>query len=177
MISNKIKFISFIFIFCLLFQANGFAQFELQNSVIGIGGSVSSDSAFNLIGIAGQPFVGNSENLSFITKSGFSHSTASIIAGLAEPLDLIPGQFQLYQNYPNPFNPITKIKFSVPEQSQIKLEIYNVLGQQVALLVNKEMEPGYKIIEFDASNLASGFYFYRLQADGFQLHKKMVLMK
>ncbi|MFC2088569.1 T9SS type A sorting domain-containing protein, partial [Calditrichota bacterium] len=154
----KIRFTLCALVFLLMLQFSSLAQITIERSVIGFGGTITSDSSFNLIGIAGQPLVGKVENSSFINKSGFCYTTAALIAALDEPLELLPGEFQLYQNYPNPFNPITKIKFTVPEQSQVKLEIYNVLGQRVAILVDKEIEPGYQLIEFDASNLASGYY-------------------
>jgi hypothetical protein len=90
---------------------------------------------------------------------------------------LTPIEFELSQNYPNPFNPSTTIKFSIPEGSQISLKIYNSLGQEVKALVNKFMEAGVHKINFDATGLNSGMYFYRLDAGEFTQVRKMTLIK
>ncbi len=85
--------------------------------------------------------------------------------------------YQLYQNYPNPFNPTTVIKFSVPVASRVSLKVYNVLGSEVATLVNGEKPEGNYSVTFNGSNLASGIYFYQLKAGNFIQTKKLVLMK
>ncbi|MBN1638148.1 MAG: T9SS type A sorting domain-containing protein [Ignavibacteriales bacterium] len=85
--------------------------------------------------------------------------------------------FELSQNYPNPFNPSTAIKFSLPEASVVKLSVYNILGEQVALLKNEQMNAGLHSVEFNASHLSSGIYLYRLEADKFTETKKMILLK
>jgi hypothetical protein len=90
---------------------------------------------------------------------------------------LIPSTFALEQNYPNPFNPITRIQYAVPSSQYISLKMYNVLGQQVAELVNGMQSPGYKSVEWDASKMTSGVYFYRLHAGTFTSIKKMLLVK
>jgi len=89
----------------------------------------------------------------------------------------IPTKFALYQNYPNPFNPSTTISYDLPERSRVKLTVYNLLGQEVATLVNGEQEPGRYSVKFDASGLPSGIYFYRLEAGNFIEQKKMILIK
>jgi len=89
----------------------------------------------------------------------------------------LPETFRLLQNYPNPFNPITKIRFAVPKPSHILVEVYNVLGQRVSTLVNEEKQPGYYVVDFNSSSLANGFYIYRLEANGFNAVKKMVITK
>ncbi|MCW8806322.1 MAG: T9SS type A sorting domain-containing protein, partial [Ignavibacteriaceae bacterium] len=76
-----------------------------------------------------------------------------------------------------PFNPSTSIKFGIPEVSKVKLILFNLLGEEVATLVNEEKTAGYYTVEFNASNLPSGIYFYRLQAGKFAETKKMMLMK
>jgi len=85
--------------------------------------------------------------------------------------------FSINQNYPNPFNPKTTIKFQIPELSFVTIRIFDVLGNEIATLVNEEKPAGSYDIEFDASNLPSGIYFYRLRAGNFVHAKKMVLMK
>jgi len=89
----------------------------------------------------------------------------------------IPDEYALSQNYPNPFNPSTTIKFSIPNAGFVTLVVYDVLGSEVATLVNEEKIAGYFEMEFNASFLASGIYFYRIQAGDFVESKKMVLMK
>lgn len=88
-----------------------------------------------------------------------------------------PLVYELAQNYPNPFNPTTKIVYSIPVQAQVELKIYNVVGQEVATLVNEVQKAGVHNAKFTSTNLASGIYFYRLVAGDFTSVKKMVLLK
>lgn len=90
---------------------------------------------------------------------------------------IIPGQFKLDQNYPNPFNPTTQINFSIPNAGEVKLQVFNMLGQKVAVLLDENKSKGNYSINFDASTLSSGVYFYQLEFDGNVLSKKMLLMK
>jgi hypothetical protein len=89
----------------------------------------------------------------------------------------LPKAFALRQNYPNPFNPTTTIRFALPKTSNVQLEIYNILGQRVVTLVNEVREAGYYNELFNANNIASGVYFYRLQAEGYTNVKKLVVLK
>ena len=89
----------------------------------------------------------------------------------------IPNYYSLAQNYPNPFNPTTSIKFSVPTPEMVTLKIFDVLGREVAVLVNEMKQPGFHTVDFDASSLASGIYFYRIDAGQFTSVKRMVLVK
>ena len=89
----------------------------------------------------------------------------------------LPIEFNLAQNYPNPFNPTTIISFSVAEKSNVSLTVFNLLGEQVATLVNEVKETGSYQVEFNASNLSSGLYLYRIEAGNFITTKKMVLIK
>jgi photosystem II stability/assembly factor-like uncharacterized protein len=91
--------------------------------------------------------------------------------------DAMPRTFALYQNYPNPFNPTTTISFDLPEDVRVNLVVFNMLGQQVAILKNEPMLTGSYNINFNASNLASGIYFYRIQAGVHQSWKKMMILK
>jgi len=94
----------------------------------------------------------------------------------------VPDVFALHQNYPNPFNPITTIRYDVPEESMVRLDIYNILGQKVRTLVNSVHQPGYHAVQWNGTNdfgvpVASGMYIYRIQAKDFVAVKKLVLMK
>ncbi|MBN1639167.1 MAG: T9SS type A sorting domain-containing protein, partial [Ignavibacteriales bacterium] len=94
-----------------------------------------------------------------------------------DDFDNQPTTFSLSQNYPNPFNPITKINYSIPERGQVKLIVYDILGQEVKTLVNEIKEVGSYSIDFNASAFASGIYFYKLMCgDKFEV-KKMNLLK
>jgi hypothetical protein len=88
-----------------------------------------------------------------------------------------PMEFALRQNYPNPYNPVTTITYSLPIKAKVELIIYNALGESIKQLVNEEKEAGKYSVKFDATNLPSGIYFYKLQAGSFVETKKMVLMK
>lgn len=88
-----------------------------------------------------------------------------------------PSKFELAQNYPNPFNPSTSISFTIPQSGNVKLAVYNLLGQEVAVLVNEFREAGTYDVEFNAGNLNSGVYLYKLEANGSTFIKKMTLLK
>ena len=89
----------------------------------------------------------------------------------------VPRDFALHQNYPNPFNPSTTIKFAVPKTSLVNIKIYDLTGQEVASIVNEVKEAGTYEIKFDARNLASGIYLYRMIADNFTSVKKFNVLK
>ncbi|MDX1702002.1 MAG: T9SS type A sorting domain-containing protein, partial [Melioribacteraceae bacterium] len=89
----------------------------------------------------------------------------------------VPNAIDLSQNYPNPFNPSTTISFAIPKTSEVQLNIYNILGQQVASLLNETKNAGTYKINWDASNLSSGVYIYRLRAGSKVLSNRMILMK
>jgi YVTN family beta-propeller protein len=96
---------------------------------------------------------------------------------IPEPLSEVPERFLLQQNYPNPFNPSTVISWQLAVGNQVKLTVYNITGQRVAILVNERQPAGSHSVKFDASGLASGVYLYRLEAGGFVENRKMVLMR
>jgi CubicO group peptidase (beta-lactamase class C family) len=105
-----------------------------------------------------------------------------LINPIIEPTSLIKDQsnginFSLSQNYPNPFNPLTTINFSIPKYSKVTLKVYDVLGKEVSTLLNEELNPGIYNKNWDASNLSSGIYFYRLQSGDYIETKKLCLIK
>ena len=89
----------------------------------------------------------------------------------------IPFLFELKQNFPNPFNPSTTIEFDIPEPGYVSLKVFNIAGQEVATLVNNELSPGTRKIQWNAQNISSGLYFYRLETKGYIETKKLVVMK
>jgi len=90
---------------------------------------------------------------------------------------VIPIEYSLFQNFPNPFNPSTIIKYSIPEQGLVTLKVFNAIGEEIISLVNEVKQSGVYEIEFNAMNLPSGMYFYRLQSGSFVETKKMILLK
>jgi len=102
---------------------------------------------------------------------------SDVLDGVSEKPPGIPMHAQLQQNYPNPFNPSTTIRYGLPSRSHVTLAIFNTLGQQVATLVEGEMEAGYHEVAFDASGLSSGVYFYRITAAGFMETKRLMLLR
>jgi hypothetical protein len=99
------------------------------------------------------------------------------VVGVDKETNLAPATYALYQNSPNPFNPETIISFSLAEKGMTRISIYNSLGEMVKELVNEEMEAGVHQLTFNAENLSSGIYFFRLEAGDFKAIKKMVLMR
>ncbi len=107
-----------------------------------------------------------------VSKIGTISSITSI-----EEKNTTPVGYILHQNYPNPFNPETKISFSLAKSSFVTLEIYNSLGQKVRTLINNQMNSSSHKITFNASDLSSGIYYYKMQAGQFQSARKMLLLQ
>jgi len=103
-------------------------------------------------------------------------NVSDAVVGVAKT-DALPTEFALFQNYPNPFNPTTMIKFDLPKETNVKLKVYNILGAEVATLVNSVMPAGHQSVAFNAARFASGMYIYRIEAGSFVQVKKMILMK
>ena len=120
-----------------------------------------------------------------LTEDGWALFDASIMwaMGGEEPdaveatAPVVPLEFSLDDNYPNPFNPVTMIGFSIPRQTNVRLNIYSLTGKKLATLVNESRSAGKYSVTFDASNLSSGIYLYRLDTDLYTMTKKMVFIK
>ncbi len=121
--------------------------------------------------------VGNLYIQEFAARYIEAGGTDPVQVNVNENGDGFPDDFNLSQNYPNPFNPTTTIAFSLPIANLVTLKAYNILGQEVATLVNEEMKAGSYTVNFNASNLSSGVYFYRLTAGSFVMNKKFTLLK
>ena len=106
-----------------------------------------------------------------------THAWSQLTAIETDNTQLLPQKYTLAQNYPNPFNPTTRIQYTVPKDGNVKLTVYNIIGQEIAQLVNGEVKAGTHEINFDASALTSGVYLYKLQVNNFTSVKKMILMK
>jgi hypothetical protein len=101
----------------------------------------------------------------------------NFVVDVDDNIENIPTAYALDQNYPNPFNPNTKISFSIPVEGFVALDVYNSIGQKVATLVNENKTAGNYEVNFNAANLSSGVYFYKLTSGNFVNVKKMILMK
>jgi hypothetical protein len=101
----------------------------------------------------------------------------SSITGISNIKSDLPVVYELYQNYPNPFNPSTVINYSIPKTSLVTIKVYDILGKEVATLVNEEKSAGNYSVQFNGGNLSSGIYFYRMHAGSFTETKKLILLK
>jgi hypothetical protein len=105
------------------------------------------------------------------------HYRRTGVASLSGAGNSLPPAFTLFQNYPNPFNPATVIRYAIPARTHVILSLFNALGQNIATLVNGDIDAGNHEIRFDGTNLATGVYFYRIQAGGFVQTRKLLLLR
>ncbi|MEW6040219.1 MAG: putative Ig domain-containing protein [Elusimicrobiota bacterium] len=146
------------------------------------GSSISANGVFSWNAKpsqAGQSFVVTVKvtDGSLTTYTSETISVHPIVDGVEDEFSGIPTEFKLLQNYPNPFNPSTSIRFGLPKESHVKLSVYNVLGQEVGVLIDQTMGAGFHKVDFDASKLNTGMYIYKIEADNFVSVKKMLFVK
>lgn len=174
-ILNRLIHLAILIIFL---QSSLLAQHQIAQSVFANGETPTSNEDFRISGTLGQPLVGQSQNTSKTLYFGFWYQTIEIATNIEQLQDeTLPQMFRLNQNYPNPFNPVTTISFELPTQVSVTLSVYNLLGRKVATLVDKELGAGRYTVAFEASGLASGVYFYRLEAGQFVNARKLTLLK
>ena len=129
-----------------------------------------------------------SKNFSAISKARMSKyiwcvrntggiSRYGIVSGIINISKSVPSEYKLFQNYPNPFNPKTKIKFDIKENTYVTLKIFDIMGKEISILINQNLNSGSYSADFDASLLSSGIYFYVLKADNFIDTKRMIIVK
>ncbi len=171
----KIYYILFIILILIVQQAA--SQHSISHHVFGSGGNIASNDQYALAGTVGQPLMGIASNDTNQVTGGFWHLLTDIPVAIESLPDLIPVEYRLNQNYPNPFNPTTTIRYSLPTQSKVKIEVFNTIGQQVALLVDDQKNAGFHSVKWDARNNPSGMYFYRIVTENFVKIRKMLLMK
>jgi hypothetical protein len=163
--------------FMVTANAGAFIALTFNGVILGTATGTGSPVSVHVIGGQSAP---DSMNV-VVTKQNYNRYHAKVkVNGTPvgiEPVAGIPQNFSLSQNYPNPFNPVTKIKFALPNISNVKLVVYDVIGRQVQELINSRMNAGYHEFNFTASELPSGVYFYRLTAGEFTDVKKMTLIK
>ncbi|MHB8580552.1 MAG: T9SS type A sorting domain-containing protein [Ignavibacteriaceae bacterium] len=169
------------------FDSNGSIEkaFGTNGSTIAnISGGDGNDDEANAVAIQSDGKIvaaGYSEGTPpYLGSIGWAFALARFLPGIPTIVpaeSLVPMEYTLYQNYPNPFNPSTIISYQLPVSSKVVLKIYDLLGRDVATLVNKEQTTGNYKVRFNGNNLASGVYFYRLKAGNFAETKKLVLLK
>ncbi len=141
------------------------AEYSIPRGVFGNGGTCIASNDNKIFGTLGQPLVGVTSGASYIHMAGFwaiqSRLTASVHDGSKNKL---PIEFRLAQNYPNPFMSSTVIEFALPEKCYVSISIYNVLGEEVASILEGIKPPDFYRVELTPVNLAGGIYFYRIVA-------------
>jgi hypothetical protein len=134
-----------------------------------------SNSDISLVFSAGETIVGEFGNES-MTLVVIPIPDLSLVPTSNEGLDDVPVEFSLGQNYPNPFNPSTTINYALPKASDVSIDVFNILGKKVATLVDQRKTAGSHSVQFQASNLSSGVYFYTLRVGGRVLKSKRMLL-
>jgi photosystem II stability/assembly factor-like uncharacterized protein len=122
-------------------------------------------------------FASNGTYLFAATGHVWRRPLSEMVTGIEKEVNHVPSQYVLQQNYPNPFNPATTIFFSLPSKSSVSLKVFDIIGREVATLVSEEMSAGNHTRQWNAVNMPSGIYFYRLQAGSFTDSKKLVLLR
>jgi hypothetical protein len=150
------------------FRISVFEGYNLQRYAVDIG--LVLYNHVQLMGLCSEILLGCYVN-------GSLYGDTVIHVGINQINSEIPDKFSLFQNYPNPFNPLTKIKFQVPKTGFVKLSVFDVMGREIQVLVNQQLSVGTYEADFDASNLPSGVYYYKLETEEFNETKKMVLVK
>jgi hypothetical protein len=157
---------------------NFFEMVKASGDTVHLGDSLYSYNKLPIVEPSNQTYYWRVRAENKVGNSAWSETrrfTTSSVTGIKEKIS--PTQFKLSQNYPNPFNPTTTINYQIATDGHVSLIIYNVLGKEIAQLINKNEKAGDHSVNFDASNLPSGIYFYRLQAGSSMDIKKMILLK
>jgi len=157
--------------------SNGVWYVEIQRA-LDTGNADDATLALNTVSTFGVALMDNAGGEEHWTQgSALNKLGVGITVDVKTKLAEAPGRYALFQNYPNPFNPTTTIRYSLKEMGRVSLKVYNMLGEEVAILVNGIQGVGEHAVILDARNLPSGVYFYRLSANGFVSSKKLIVMK
>ena len=139
---------------------------------LGIGGIIL-DTSFNIYLSGGYQYI----SYPYFWEPAAIAAKYNQLVGISNSGSEVPHEFYLYQNYPNPFNPATTINYDLPVTGFVKLAVYDILGKEIAVLVNEKQTAGKYVVQWDASNYPTGVYFYKLTTSGFTETKKMILIK
>ncbi|MBD3349168.1 MAG: T9SS type A sorting domain-containing protein [Candidatus Eisenbacteria bacterium] len=161
-------------LFVLLCALPVAAQYQIDQQVLGSGGTDASGGSYEMKGTVGQPLIGEASGGSYANEMGFWYMPGWILTGVEDGgiLETVFGQ-----NVPNPFNPVTVIGYAVAQPTRVTITVYDVSGREVTRLVDKDVEPGRYEATFDARGLASGVYFTRMTAGDFTETRKLLLLK
>ena len=188
-VSGQVAFTVSNYVITVTSPAAGAGNISISGSTNfgGSGGALNATYTFSGTFVVGVSTITASGDWSASFSNGTYNGTGSasgtwtsshLVTGVGDGQFVnLPLANQLLQNYPNPFNPSTTIRYGLPNRSQVTLTVFNTLGQQVAQLINGEMEAGFHEVKFDGAELSSGVYFYRLQAVMYVETKKFVLTK
>jgi choice-of-anchor A domain-containing protein/uncharacterized repeat protein (TIGR01451 family) len=178
---TKVTTLDVLFVYSLSIDASG--NVFVSSLTNGVFESTDGGASWSALGMGGSGVCSvttssTSNNILAGTKDGKVFKISGQQATTeVNNLEQLPVDFKLSQNYPNPFNPTTTIEFALPSAGKYALKIYNVIGQEVASLINNELTAGYHTVTFNASRMASGIYIYRLSGSNVNISKKMILMK
>lgn len=159
---------------CLALPQAAFAGEHIVRDVLASGGGAASSADHLLLYTIGQPVIDLTTAVDYTHEQGFWYLPWFLVTGAETPRAFV---CRLDQNYPNPFNPMTMIRFSLTRPSRVTLRIYDVAGRIVRTVVDERVEAGEHSLPFEARDLASGVYFYRLKTAEFEKTKKMVLLR
>lgn len=168
------------------FAGRSDAQIRIQTATLSGGAGFSQDGIVRMGATIGQAFIGVAYDNLNAGATGFWYTTLdeiTVVSSAVERLgEEIPVHYELRQNYPNPFNPTTRIKYGLPESARVRVTIYNVLGQLVSTIIDKDQAAGYYEVNWAAmtdagATLPSGLYFYRVETKNFSATRAMVFHK
>ena len=176
-----LKLLQITFIQFLLFSIVS-GQYKISNGNLNSGGGTLTNNEYQISNSVGIQYISTIQNSEYKIEQGF-WIIGGIVSSMGNDNFAIPTKFELYQNYPNPFNPTTIIKFGLPEASNVKIEIYNMLGQRVDVVTNGNKASGYHEVTWNASNFSSGIFLISITAVGtetgqsYNQVKKALLLK
>jgi hypothetical protein len=175
--SKKIPLVLILFLMMIIgFKLTGqsSSNYNILKDVISSAGVPSSSVNFELIGAMGQPSgIGEAASTDYSLSSGFFADLGVMTAIGTEGTPVLSETLELYQNYPNPFKTETTIAYSLPEAGQVKLEIYNILGEHLATVFSEYRSPGIYSVDYNGTTLAPGVYIYKMQTGQYQAVKMM----
>ena len=159
---------------CILGEAS--AQIRLRAWVMASGGGTCACPAYRTDCTVGEPMTGSTAGANGMQGAGFWGAVGTSPA-TSVTADNAPLAYTLEQNYPNPFNPSTMVRCTLPAAGHLKITVFDILGKEVAVLVDEMKEPGTILLRWDAAGLPSGVYFYRMTVAGYTETQKMVLLR
>lgn len=164
-------------ILCIILISSGLFSQTVTRSFFLSGGNTSSNESYACYSVLGETAVGFGSNESYSVFSGSQFGSGDVLTGVDRfESSSVPTRFSLSQNYPNPFNPSTTIRYDLPKAANVTLRIFNMFGQEIAVLINQRENAGYHQIRWNATH-PSGVYFCRIQAGEYVETRKMLLLK